>query len=217
MSAQSYPYTTAPATLRKILSSAPNIGRPPKVDRAWLDAAGYRSTNDRTVVSVLKFAGILGDDSTPTVVWDALRSPTKANKAKVADAVRKAYAGLFAMYPDAHRKDAEALRNFFRAHTTAGEQAQKRMLQTFQVLVEFGDFDAEAPAGARGEQPKVEAPEKQKEQTQKEQSQKVAGEPPPMTLTVNIQLQLPATAEAEVYEKLFAAMRKHLIDLTQST
>jgi hypothetical protein len=37
-----------------------------------------------------------------------------------------------------------------------------------------------------------------------------------MTLNVNIQLQLPATAESEVYEKLFAAMRKHLIELTQS-
>jgi hypothetical protein len=124
-----------------------------------------------------------------------------------------AYAELFATHPDAHRKDNEALRNFFRANTDAGDQALQKMVQTFKVLTEFGDFDAEVPTttptrengAGSGEKPAAKKPVEQ-----------IAQGPAGMTLNVNIQLQLPATAESEVYEKLFAAMRKHLIELTQS-
>ncbi len=211
-----YPYTTVPGKLRDLLQKIPSIGRPTKVTAAWLKSAGWTSSNDTSMISVLRFVGLVGADSTPAELWDAARS---GDRVQVAAAIRSAYADLFGLYPDAQRKDAEALRNFFRTHTGGGEQVQGRMVQTFQILVEFGDFEAPPPgaasattgsasSGASGDialeavTPEVPAPPR--------------GPTPGIALNVNIQLQLPVTADAAVYESLFAAMRKHLIDLTEA-
>lgn len=184
------------------------MGVPERATQKWLVSAGYAGGNAMTILPVLRFVGIIGSDGSPTELWQALRRGDAAGRARFADAVRRAYADLFAVHPDAHRKDAEALRNFFRAHTSGGDQVQQRMVQTFKALAEFGDFDQPSEV-ARPESPRVATQE--------------APEPPPvraprlgteLALTVNLQLQLPATADGDVYDKLFAAMRKHLMGLT---
>lgn len=204
-----YPYTTVPSKLRDLLKRAPSMGVPEKLTVAWLKKAGWTSSNDATIIPVLKFVGLLASDGQPSALWDAVRAQDSSGKTRMAAAIRKAYGDLFSLYPDAHRKDAEALRNFFRAHTNAGEQAQTKMLQTFQVLTEFADFESDAPAEPVKTTPTTSQKSKD---TPKDARVGVPG----MTLNVNIQLQLPATADGEVYEKLFEAMRKHLIGLTQT-
>jgi hypothetical protein len=141
---------------------------------------------------------------------------------RFAESVRRAYSGLFTTYPDAHRKDAEALRNFFRAHTSAGVSAQQLMVRTFQMLVEAGDFD-----GTRTEQPSQRERSGQPVQEVSKGAprpeeravvvERVINATPGLTLNVNIQLQLPSTADAEVYDKLFSAMRTHLMGLGGAT
>jgi hypothetical protein len=209
---QKYPYTTVPNKLRSLLQKAPNMGRPDKVTVSWLKKASYTSSNDPSMIPVLKFVGILEPDGRPSELWEAVRAPSQDNRARLADAIRKAYADLFALYPDAYRRDGEALRNFFRANTGGGEQVQRLLVQTFQVLTEFADFDAEVPEdtvtgdGASG----------QATPTRQHRREKVVTDVPGLTLNVNLQLQLPATSDGEVYEKLFGAMRKHLMGLAES-
>jgi hypothetical protein len=210
---QKYPYTTVPGKLRDLLQKAPKIGIPEKLTVAWLKKAGWTSSNDPSMIPVLKHVGLLGTDGRPTDLWDAVRAQDAPNKARLADAVRKAYSDLFSLYPDAHRKDAEALRNFFRANTTAGDQAQTKMVQTFQVLIEFGDFDEVVPEDTGKGAAAASGADKKKEEHGKIPISGVPG----MTLNVNIQLQLPATSDGEVYEKLFEAMRKHLMGLSETT
>ncbi len=209
---QKYPYTTVPGKLRDLFKKAPSMGRPDKVTVSWLKKAGWTSSNDPSMIPVLKFVGIVGSDGIPSELWDSLRVQDEGNRAKLASAIRQAYADLFSLYPDAHRKDAEALRNFFRANTSAGEQAQTKMLQTFQVLAEFADFDAEAPSSTPATQGASKA---KKDNAQGGGTNSGGAASPGLTLNVNIQLQLPATVEGDVYEKLFAAMRKHLVGLVQ--
>ncbi len=208
-----YPYTTVPGKLRELMQKIPKVGRPDKVTVAWLKSAGWTSSNDPSMLKVLSFIGLTGADGRPTDLWDAVRSPSQPNKARIADAVRSAYADLFALYPDAHRKDAESLRNFFRTHTSGGEQVQSKLVQTFQILVEFGNF--ETAASDESEKDGTESSATKTGERRSGQHGKPAA--PPISLTVNIQLQLPATADAAVYESLFAAMRKHLVELTQTT
>lgn len=206
---QKFPYTTVPGKLKDLLKKIPTLGKPEKVTVAWLKKAGWTSSNDATMIPVLRFVGLLGQDGRPTILWDDVRVQDTDAKVRVANGIREAYADLFSLYPDAQRKDGEALRNFFRANTTAGEQAQTKMVQTFQTLAEVGDFDSVGEPASSGAK-----------QTPRETKQTPAKKEVPQTgiaLNVNIQLQLPATADGEVYEKLFAAMRRHLIDLTQSS
>jgi hypothetical protein len=205
-----YPYTTVPGKLRDLLQKIPKIGRPEKVTVAWLKSAGWTSSNDPTLVPVLKFIGLIGQDGRPTDLWDAARSANQAGRTRIAEAVQGAYADLFALYPDAHRKDAESLRNFFRTHTGGGDQVQSKLVQTFQILVEFGEF--ETPIS--GEQEADQAEPRGKTAPQRG-GQAVKPLAYGIALTVNIHLQLPATADAGVYESLFASMRKHLVELTE--
>jgi hypothetical protein len=84
---------------------------------------------------------------------------------------------------------------------------QRRAVKTFQTLCEFGEFDAEArdddanheqsdePRGSKAKQAKLKSGDANRNG---------------VALTVNLQLQLPASENGEVYEKLFAAMGKHL-------
>lgn len=207
-----YPYTTVPGKLRELLQKIPSVGRPEKVTVAWLRSAGWSSSNDRSMLPVLRFVGLIGDDGRPTDLWTAARSPSSANKALIGEAIKSAYADLFALYPDAHRKDTESLRNFFRTHTGGGDQVQAKLVQTFQILAEFGEFDSSGlPAEADVTHVETASP-RSVARTGGHGGKPVS----PVSLTVNIQLQLPATADAGVYDSLFASMRKHLVELTET-
>jgi hypothetical protein len=121
--------------------------------------------------------------------------------------LQKSYADLFRTYPDAHRKDNEALRNYFSAHTKVADSTLGLIVSTFKALCAIADFDnpanePETPAAASTpERPKVALKEELAERNS-------AGRAP--AININIQLQLPATDDGKIYDNLFAAMKKHL-------
>jgi hypothetical protein len=211
--ASNFPTTAVPGRLKELLSRLPQMGVPDKATQKWLISAGYAGGNAMTILPVLRFVGVIASDGSPTGLWHALRRGDEEGRAEFANAIRQAYADLFAVHPDAHRRDSEALRNFFRAHTTGGEKTQQRLVQTFRTLAEFGDFDSaaiSAPTRSREDH------QRRTESTAITVSPRASSVPtaPELTLNVNLQLQLPATADADVYDKLFSAMRKHLMGLT---
>jgi hypothetical protein len=124
-------------------------------------------------------------------------------------AFRKHYADLFALYEDANRKDQEAVLAFVRSKTTYGADAQKKAVATFKTLCAFGDFATDTLDDDDGDdEPEVKVPKPPKDKPSK--TKEGAGGGGSVALTVNIQLQLPENASGDVYEKLFAAMEKHL-------
>lgn len=212
MASATYPYVTVAGSFRKFLKDLPSYGRPDKVTQKWLEGVGFRSTNDRRIISVIKFVGLVSSDGVPTDLW--LRYRGAEGRAAFAEAVRTAYAPLFQTFPDAHRRDPEALLNFFRANTDLADKAARLCVLTFQILCEYGDWDSDPPEdmdlGDAGEK----EDEKQNKREKKPPRPRVEPSAPGgLTLNINIQLQLPANADGDTYEQLFAAMGKHLKDL----
>jgi hypothetical protein len=207
-----YPYTTVPNNLRKLLQKLPTIRAPEKATQKWLESIGFSGGNNKTLLPVLRHIGVIRAAGQPTEYWTALRS---GDKVKFADAVRSGYVELFAIYDDAHKQETAALLTFFRTHTDLGEKAQSFCVRTFKVLVEFGDFDA--PTKVK-EEVREAAEEREREiglEDQMRGKDGAAGERgkpggQPLALTVNLQIELPPSADGEVYDKLFAAMGKHL-------
>ena len=119
----------------------------------------------------------------------------------MATAIKTAYSDLYALYPDAHNKDTEALRNFFSTQVSAGEDVLQLTVSTFKTLCEFGNFEAELPAGA--------APAVLPEGRGAVVPQATAS--PSLVVNLNIQLQLPSTEDATVYDKIFESLKKHLL------
>jgi hypothetical protein len=197
-----YPYVLVKDKLKKFLEEhIPRASVPDKIDRKYLTAVGFKSSNDLSITPILKFINFLDASGVPTDEYIQFRTKAGLTMAK---SLRNAYKDLFDIYPDAYRKDAEALKNYFRAHTTAGDQVVNKTVATFKVLCEFADFEAiteEITVSPKGEL-NSEVP------VSKQVSPATSGG---LTVNINIQLQLPATDDASVYENLFSALKKHLL------
>ncbi len=196
-----YPYTPNYGNLKKLLTTIQSAGVPGKVTGRYLESLGFKSKNDRSMIAVLKFIAFIDASGSTTDYWTRYRNKAQATQI-LAEAVRSAYADLFTTYPDADRKDTEALRNYFSTHTTVGGVALNAIVKTFQTLCELGDF------GATGAQPARQHGGASKSDTKLVDLPGVGG---PVTVNINIQLQMPPTDDATIYEKFFRAMKTHLL------
>lgn len=203
-----YPYTLTPDKFREFYNKLLPAGTPSKVDRQYLRSLGFNSSNHYpSFAQIMKFVKLLDSSNQPSAEYKAVFR--ERDKGRLGALIRTAYAPLFSQFPDANRKDTEALRNFFRAATTGGERVVSATTTTFQTLASLADFEAPTgvveppspPASAGGRQ--------EGGDTRARGAQAPSG----VTLHVNLQIELPATTEGEVYEKLFAAMAKHLMHL----
>jgi len=197
-----FPYTQAPGRLKSFFSKIPQLGTPGAVDKKWLSSIGMQATNDPTIISVLRFIGFVDQSNKPTERWRDYKS--RAGKA-LAEGILEGYAELFHTYTDAHRRSDEELRAFFSTKTTAGAQVVSKTLTTFKTLCELADFQGVSVAGppVQSEQLTLDGPGAPTEII------KELG--PGVTININLQLTLPDTTDESVYDRLFAAMKKHLL------
>ncbi len=204
-----FPYTPNPANLRRFFEKIPETGIPGKVTLQVLKSLGFKSSNDRSILAALKSLKFVDDSGVPTEAWQRFRH-TGQNAAVMASAIRAAYSDLFRTYPDANQKDNEALRNYFSSHSKSGQAVLNLMVRTFKTLCELSDFEA-VPAESAEPEEIVEVPGG----NVRNSSLKTAKLPKyesGLTVNINIALQLQATDDASVYDKFFAAMKKHLIN-----
>jgi hypothetical protein len=201
-----YPYTQNVGTLIAVIKAIGKNGVPTSFTTKELPVWGFKSSNDRSVVGVLKFIGFIDGSNAPTALWKEARAHPEV---AVGKGTKSGYGELFKTFPDAHRKDAESLTNFFKAKTVVGDAVVKQMVATFRTLASFGTFEDDASPPM--EQENIKAPK----------LDDVGGGLLPkttlssgsgVTINLNIELSVPTDATGEVYEKFFQAMRKYLID-----
>lgn len=203
-----YPYTLVTNKLQNFLQKIPSMGVPDVVNTKWLPSVGFKSKNDRSIISIVKFIGFIDSLGKPTDRWKAYRDRSKA-KFVMAQGIKDGYFELFRLYPDADTRSNEELRNFFSPKISGGDQVVSATVNTFKVLCSLADFskstnapiETEAVSTSISVQPPVEGPVLTS--SYKYQSG--------VTININIELSLPATTEKDVYENLFAALKKHLL------
>lgn len=198
-----FAYTFNTGSLKKFFPMIQTIGKPNKVDFPWVSGLGFSAQNDRNILNVLRFLGFVDNAGVPTELWNKYRNKTQS-RIVMAQAIREAYASLFASYPDAYRKDVEALRAFFDKRTNAGDSVIPAMARTFTALITLANFESEntSPASGLASVGAESILTSVTKQTSPEDS---------IILNVNIQLQLPATEDISIYDKLFASLKKHLL------
>jgi len=205
-----FPYSPHAAKVKKFLDHVQKSGVPEKVTLNYFVKVGFKSTNDRYLLGILKFLGFVDASGVPTKTWTDYRNRQTAG-ATLAAAMRRAYADLFKTYPDAERKDNEALRNYFSAHTKVAESTLGLIVTTFKALVAIADFEAAPVAEGDASAEDTAAPARRRAtSTIVSEPDARSVTPSAPTININIQLQLPATEDAAIYDKLFAALKKHL-------
>ncbi len=199
-----YPHTQSPGNIKKLFAQIQSVGKPDRVGQKWLEMIGLKSKNDRRLVNLLKFLGFIDDAFKPKdEVWLEYKHTGKS-KAVLATQIRASYSDLFGVYPDAPRKDDEALRNFFSTKTGLAANMVGFMVNTFKNLCELADFEADPvePEVQIGKQTKL-----AKDPIKTVSVMDGGG----ITINVNIQLQIAATEDAAVYDKFFESLYKNVI------
>jgi len=173
---------------------------PTVANNTWLKSIGFTSSNDRYLLRVLKYIGFIESGGTPSETWKEYRVPPKS-KIVLARAIKKGYSNLFAIYPDAYRKDKEALYAYFSSQSNVAEKTITLMVNTFIALRDLADFEA----------PELKEITKPQEISEPEHIEKLVKAKRATELHINIQLHLPATDDSNVYDKLFESLKKHLL------
>lgn len=119
--------------------------------------------------------------------------------------MRQGYADLFRTFPDVHRKDNEALRNYFSAHTKVAESTLGLIVSTFKALATIADFEATtcAPIIDETQVPEVATPPRRKTVVSKIDQDPEARSFSGPTINIKLPLQLPATEDASTNDLLW--------------
>lgn len=142
-----FTYTTVPGKIKPLLEKIRQVGIPPKATVQWLKSIGFTSSNDPSLLGVLKTVGLVDSSNVPTGVWSSYRG---ANHKKIlGDAIKKGYAELFAVYPDAWQTANSDLEHVFSTSSSAGKQVIQKTVGTFKTLCESAEFGPadQQPAG----------------------------------------------------------------------
>jgi len=192
----SHPYTTVPGRIAEFMEKIRSVGIPERVTRNWLQLIGFKSSNDRTLINVLKYIGFTNERANPTDLWRRYRGSDHA--LVLADAMRDSYQGIFQTFEAPCRLTTNELKDYFRVETGSAEGTVAKMVDTFKALCQIADFKI---AKTKPQQA-VTAPE----------SSYVESSSGKRPVSIHIELELPVTDDEEVYARIFRAIKKHLLN-----
>jgi hypothetical protein len=198
-------YTTVPGKLPGFLTKIRETGVPAKATKSWLESLGFKSSNDRSMLNVLRQIGFIDASNTPTPAWREYRGAD--HKAVLGRAIQLGYQDLYATYSDAQDQTNTDLGHFFSTRSTAGKQAIEKMVSTFKALAGQAEFASE-PATT------VATPESMTTPANPVETPLIARTTSTrsgLSVNINVALTLPETTDDKVYEAFFKAMHKHLL------
>jgi hypothetical protein len=195
-------YTTVPGKVKQLLNKIREVGIPPKVTIQWLKTLGFTSSNDTSMIGVLKFVDFVDSSGVPTSKWTQYRG--SKYKQVLGEAIRNGYADLFAVYPDAHQRTQAELAHVFSTSSSGGKQVITKIVSTFKSLAEQAEFAlVEEQTELHMESGPLHTPAVPK------LSREGRGTTGP-SLHIDIQIHISPEASADQIDQVFASMAKHL-------
>lgn len=223
--ATNYPYTSAQGALVKAFEQF-RKSFPPVVDAALLKRFNIAPANESYIINTFRFLGLIDDDGKKVdEVAEIFFHGENAFQSGLEALVSKAYADLFAEHGDsAWTESKSVLATWFRVKDKTSDLIGGRQAATFLTLAALAGHGepVKAPtspsqASGRGKAKDKAAqkpPAKQTTSAAKPSATQVAAPTgaEPVGLTVRIEVNLPAGGTPEVYDAIFASIRRNLID-----
>ncbi|PHS24392.1 MAG: hypothetical protein COA85_08380 [Robiginitomaculum sp.] len=208
-------YTLKVGAITAYFDALLNAEAPERFSIKFLEGLGFKSTNDRLLIGILKELGFLNADGAPQDRYFQFLDKSKSAKI-VAEGIREAYSDLFAVNKNAYELDANSaydkLRTLYRGEKK--DSVIKNISKTFTGLCAYADF-------SQSTQNSDEATEPLKEKS--EEIKGVDGGKPAQnplnpdkrslsmsSLQYHINIVLPETRDSAVYDAIFKSLRDHL-------
>ncbi|MBC1925633.1 DUF5343 domain-containing protein [Listeria innocua] len=205
-----YPYMVSNNKISQIFDTLNTAAKPDKFTNNVLHNLGYRSTNDRAFITLLKKLNFLNSDSSPTSNYDYLKDSTKSKKI-IANQIRELYSEMFSINENMNDASDDEIKGAISRITGKEEKDVKRIFSTFKMLCNYADFSDAKIIDNNGDS------ESQSEQISPFQQPSLGINTTPETskLTTdfhyNIQIHLPATTDVTVYNAIFKSIKENLL------
>lgn len=144
-----FPYTTKPASLRRLLKEIPKKPKPPKFDMDLLRSWGFSDANDHSMLRVLKAVNLLNEKNAPAELYTKFMSLDGGAKV-LGPEIKRVYAPLFQASHTPYAESNEKLQNLFNIHSGGGDRALDQQIQTFKALCENASFELATAGGSPG-------------------------------------------------------------------
>lgn len=204
------PRMSSAKNLHAILDKIQKAAVPEAFGITFLKDMGFTSSNDRTVIKVLKFLGMLDSAGRPQSVYRDFMDHTKS-KGVLANAMRSAYDDLFKSDKSAQTRSYSDLKGWFKTKTGAGEKVAEKMATTFKSLASYADWDVAPTVDTQQSQTTVEPPSQETPVVLPTQTGSSALQTHGIGLTYRIEVHLPDTTNLDTFRAIFRAIREELL------
>ena len=203
------PYMMSVTNLHKILDAIQRAGAPEVFHLDFLKDLGFKASNDRGAVKLLKYLGFLDGSGRPQASYREFMDHTKS-KSILANRMRAAFDDLFTADRNANTKSVEQLKGWFKTKTGAGDAVAQKMASTFRSLATYATWDGAPPL-----------PQKVAEEELPPEADNlpppVQSPPPPphsksaIGLVYRFEIHLPDTQNVDTFRAIFKALREELM------
>ncbi len=202
------PYMMSVTNLHKILDAIQRAGAPEVFHLDFLRDLGFKASNDRGAVKLLKYLGMLDGSGRPQASYRDFMDQTKA-KSVLANRMRVAFDDLFTADRNANTKSVEQLKGWFKTKTGAGDAVAQKMASTFRSLATYANWDGAPIAATEDEKPDVSVPERT--QPPVEVTQPTGHGKSAIGLVYRFEIHLPDTQNVDTFRAIFRALREELM------
>lgn len=180
----------------------------------FIEGLGFKSTNDRLFMSVLKGLGFLDSNAAPTERYFKFLDQTQSKKV-MAEAIEEAYGDLFTLHAKAYELSAADIKSKLKTLTQGkhSDNVVGLMAATFKALSEYADWEKTSVTSNHDGHIKMDkAVEPEVEKPKKEDEFEITRNKIKSTdFHYNIQIHLPESRDEAVYDALFKSLNKHLL------
>lgn len=212
-------YLTSTKNFEGIMNSILGARAPERFTNKFLEDLGYKSSNDRLIVGVLKSLGLLNETGEPTQRYYAFLDQTQSKRI-IAIGIQEAYEDLFNLNKEAQKMSQEDVKNKLKTLTQGakGDKVIESMARTFKTLCDYAEWSGISAISQDDKVVKscdnitsdiddIDDIDEQKLLSGnggKKQSNQFG-------LHYNIQIHLPETTNMAVYDAIFQSINKHLM------
>ena len=133
------PYMPSVKNLHTILDKVQHAAVPDAFGYDFLRDLGFSSSNDRSVVKMLKYLGFLDASGRPQSSYREFVNPSKT-KVVLAERLREVYDDLYVSNKKAQEMTVEQLKGWFKSKTGKGDAVARKIATTFKTLSDYADF-----------------------------------------------------------------------------
>lgn len=210
-------YLVAAKNLGPFLDALRQAQAPEKVALKFIESLGFKSTNDRLFIPLLKAMKFVDEAGKPTARYHSFLDDT-VWKRVLADGVRDAYSDLFRINTTAHTLSREQLTGKLKSlgEGKLSPAVLTNMTKTFLELVKLADFSG--PTSSSGLPPNIQGEKGASDDADVSGSNSPAppaielpaSSPLAPSLVYRIEIVLPAVRDQAVYDAIFRSVREHL-------